>query len=68
MLLLSETEEGTRSEILQGKVDFESDPWPSISDSAKDLIRNMLTRDPKKRFSAHEVLCKSTLPPLTFHS
>ena len=62
MLLLSETEEGTHSEILQGKIDFESDPWPSISDSAKDLIRNMLTRDPKKRFSAHEVLCKSTLP------
>jgi len=53
----AETEEGTHSEILQGKIDFESDPWPSISDSAKDLIRNMLTRDPKKRFSAHEVLC-----------
>jgi len=56
-MLLSETEEGTKSEILQGKIDFESDPWPSISDGAKDLIRNMLTRDPKKRFSAHEVLC-----------
>jgi len=53
----AETEEGTKSAILQGKIDFESDPWPTISDGAKDLIRNMLTRDPKKRFSAHEVLC-----------
>jgi calcium-dependent protein kinase len=43
---------------MRAKLDFESEPWPSISDSAKDLVRNMLTRDPKKRFSAHEVLCK----------
>ncbi len=42
---------------------MESDPWPSISDSAKDLVRNMLIRDPTKRFTAHEVLCKSLLPP-----
>ncbi|CAN6374349.1 unnamed protein product [Urochloa humidicola] len=53
----AETEEGTFSEILQGKLDFESDPWPSISDSAKDVVRRMLTRDPKKRLSAHEVFC-----------
>ncbi|CAL4994933.1 unnamed protein product [Urochloa decumbens] len=52
-----ETEEGSSSEILHDKLDFESDPWPSISDSAKDLIRNMLTWDPIKKFSAHEVLC-----------
>ena len=57
----SETEAGIFRQILRGKLDFESEPWPSISDSAKDLVRNMLTRDPKKRFSAHEVLCKYTL-------
>ncbi|RLM69325.1 hypothetical protein C2845_PM17G03180 [Panicum miliaceum] len=53
----AETEAGIFRQILRGKLDFESEPWPSISDSAKDLVRNMLTRDPKKRFSAHEVLC-----------
>ena len=58
----SETEAGIFRQILRGKLDFESEPWPSISDSAKDLVRNMLTRDPKKRFSAHEVLCKYTHP------
>jgi serine/threonine protein kinase len=55
-----ETEAGIFRQILRGKLDFESEPWPSISDSAKDLVRNMLCRDPTKRLSAHEVLCKST--------
>ncbi|XP_010930818.1 calcium-dependent protein kinase 28 [Elaeis guineensis] len=53
----AETEAGIFRQILQGRLDFESEPWPGISDSAKDLIRNMINRDPKKRFTAHEVLC-----------
>lgn len=53
----AETEIGIFKQILQGKLDFESEPWPSISDSAKDLIRKMLERNPKKRLTAHEVLC-----------
>ncbi|XP_047341339.1 calcium-dependent protein kinase 19-like [Impatiens glandulifera] len=42
--------------ILRGHVDFESDPWPSISKSAKDLVRRMLTQDPKKRITSTEIL------------
>lgn len=53
----AETEAGIFREILQGTLDFESEPWPSISDSAKELIKNMLNRDPKTRFTAHQVLC-----------
>ncbi|GAB2291187.1 Calcium-dependent protein kinase 4 [Dionaea muscipula] len=53
----AESESGIFRQILHGKLDFESDPWPSISDSAKDLIRQMLNRDPKKRLTAHQVLC-----------
>lgn len=53
----AETESGIFRQILHGKLDFQSDPWPSISDSAKDLVQKMLERDPKKRISAHEVLC-----------
>ncbi|KAI4320171.1 hypothetical protein MLD38_033677 [Melastoma candidum] len=53
----AESELGIFRQILQGKLDFVSDPWPSISDSAKDLIKKMLERDPRKRFTAHEVLC-----------
>ncbi|XP_020253819.1 LOW QUALITY PROTEIN: calcium-dependent protein kinase 28-like [Asparagus officinalis] len=44
--------------IIQKNVDFESEPWPSISDGAKDyLLLNMLNPDPTKRFTAHQVLC-----------
>ncbi|CAN1133872.1 Calcium-dependent protein kinase 2 [Linum perenne] len=53
----AETEDEIFQEVLQGELDFNSDPWPQISESAKDLVRKMLVRDPKKRISTHEVLC-----------
>ncbi|PUZ68472.1 hypothetical protein GQ55_2G031600 [Panicum hallii var. hallii] len=52
-----ETEQGIFEQVLKGKLDFSSDPWPSISESAKDLVRKMLNRDPRKRLTAHEALC-----------
>ncbi|KAI8012894.1 Calcium-dependent protein kinase 29 [Camellia lanceoleosa] len=51
-----ETEKGIFDEILQGQLDLEKPPWPSISSGAKDLIRKMLMRDPKKRITAAEAL------------
>jgi serine/threonine protein kinase len=53
---ISETEQGIFEQVLKGELDFVSEPWPSISESAKDLVRRMLVRDPKKRLTAHEVL------------
>ncbi|OIW06564.1 hypothetical protein TanjilG_03958 [Lupinus angustifolius] len=53
----AETEAGIFKQILHGELDFKSEPWPNISDSAKDLVKKMLDRDPKRRISAHEVLC-----------
>lgn len=52
----AETEKGIFNAILKGEIDFESDPWPSISNSAKDLIRKMLTQEPKKRITSAQVL------------
>ncbi|KAK4480882.1 hypothetical protein RD792_011734 [Penstemon davidsonii] len=52
-----ETEQGIFEQVLRGELDFVSEPWPSISESAKDLVRKMLVRDPKKRLTAHQVLC-----------
>ncbi|PNX93983.1 calcium-dependent protein kinase 1-like protein [Trifolium pratense] len=52
-----ESEQEIFHEILHGELDFSSDPWPSISESAKDLVKKMLVRDPSKRITAHEVLC-----------
>ncbi|GKV01344.1 hypothetical protein SLEP1_g13901 [Rubroshorea leprosula] len=52
-----ETEKEIFDGVLRGHLDFKSDPWPKISESAKDLVKKMLVRDPKKRISVHEVLC-----------
>ncbi|KAE9590124.1 putative protein kinase CAMK-CDPK family [Lupinus albus] len=52
-----ETEQGIFEQVLKGDLDFVSEPWPNISESGKDLVRRMLIRDPKKRMTAHEVLC-----------
>ncbi|KAJ4981554.1 hypothetical protein NE237_032391 [Protea cynaroides] len=52
----AETEKGIFDEILKGEIDFESAPWPSISNIAKDLVRKMLTQDPKKRITSSQIL------------
>lgn len=52
----AETEKGIFDAITEGELEFESQPWPSISESAKDLIRKMLTMDPKKRLTSAQVL------------
>ncbi|GFQ06940.1 calcium-dependent protein kinase 2 [Phtheirospermum japonicum] len=43
--------------VLHGDIDFSSDPWPNVSESAKDLVKRMLERNPKRRITAHQVLC-----------
>uniref|UniRef100_A0A0E0K7C5 non-specific serine/threonine protein kinase n=1 Tax=Oryza punctata TaxID=4537 RepID=A0A0E0K7C5_ORYPU len=53
----AETQQGIFDAVLRGALDFDSDPWPTISDSAKDLIRRMLRSPPKDRLTAHQVLC-----------
>jgi len=43
-------------QILKGRYDFPSPWWDNVSEDAKDLVRKMLTVDPKKRISAADVL------------
>jgi calcium-dependent protein kinase len=39
--------------IKEADYDLEvQDPWPTISEKAKDLIRKLLTIDPDQRYSA----------------
>lgn len=42
--------------IKEGDYDLENDPWPQISESAKDLLRKLLTVDPEERISAKDAL------------
>lgn len=41
--------------IMSKPLDLKSNPWPKISDAAKDCVRRMLARDPRKRLTAEEV-------------
>ncbi|XP_022863451.1 calcium-dependent protein kinase 17-like [Olea europaea var. sylvestris] len=52
----TKSENGIFNAILPGHVDFTSDPWLSISNGAKDLVRKMLHFDPKHRLTAGQVL------------
>ncbi|KAL2468206.1 calcium-dependent protein kinase 29 [Forsythia ovata] len=52
----AETDKGIFKAISDGYVDFHCSPWPSISKAAKDLIRKMLTMDPKQRITAAQAL------------
>jgi serine/threonine protein kinase len=47
--------------VLRGHIDFSSDPWPSISPGAKDLVKKMLRQDPKERLTAAEILSMSSI-------
>ena len=50
------TEQQIFSAVLKGTIDLERGTWQKISESAKDLIRKMLLRDPKARLTASEAL------------
>eukprot|EP00850_Spirogloea_muscicola_P019903 SM000202S05874 [mRNA] locus=s202:47219:50856:- [translate_table: standard] len=50
------SEAGICEAVLRGEVDLSSDPWPTISDSAKDLITRMLEMDPFERITTKQIL------------
>jgi calcium-dependent protein kinase len=47
-----ETDDEIYEAILSGKFQFPEEDWDQVSQEAKDLIKKMLTKDPKKRISA----------------
>lgn len=62
----TESEQGVAQAIIRGKIDFEREPWPSVSESAKNLVRQMLEPDPKLRLTAKQVLGTFALCALIF--
>eukprot|EP00253_Pinus_taeda_P029040 PITA_29040 len=53
---VGETPQEIFEAVLCGRLRFPTDRWLSISQSAQDLIRRMLSRDVTRRLSAHQVL------------
>eukprot|EP01025_Chloroclados_australasicus_P050992 TRINITY_DN592_c0_g1_i5.p1 TRINITY_DN592_c0_g1~~TRINITY_DN592_c0_g1_i5.p1 ORF type:complete len:345 (+),score=62.85 TRINITY_DN592_c0_g1_i5:148-1035(+) len=51
-----ENEQQIFENILKSSLDLESDPWPKISQEAKDCVQQMLMRDPRKRATANQIL------------
>lgn len=50
------TEKDIFTSILTGAIPFSAEPWPSVSDAAKDLIQKMLTLDPAERISIEDIV------------
>lgn len=56
VIISTETEQGVAQAILCCVIDFKRDPWPKVSDTAKDLVKKMLDPDPSRRLTAAQVL------------
>uniref|UniRef100_A0ACD5WF28 Uncharacterized protein n=2 Tax=Avena sativa TaxID=4498 RepID=A0ACD5WF28_AVESA len=52
----AETESGVARAIIKSVVDFKREPWPRLSEPAKDLVRRMLDPNPMTRLTATQVL------------
>ncbi|KAK9169878.1 hypothetical protein Syun_002018 [Stephania yunnanensis] len=52
----AETEQGVAQAIIRSVIDFKREPWPKVSENAKDLVKKMLDPDPKRRLTAEQVL------------
>ncbi|GAB2282576.1 hypothetical protein Dimus_017115 [Dionaea muscipula] len=46
-----------RSYILKADPNFDEPPWPSLSSEAKDFVKRMLNKDPRRRMTAAQSLC-----------
>lgn len=56
LIFHAETEQGVAQAIIRSVIDFKRDPWPKVSDNAKDLVKKMLDPEPSRRLSAQQVL------------
>ncbi|KAF5751222.1 hypothetical protein HS088_TW02G00232 [Tripterygium wilfordii] len=50
------TESGIFRAVLKAEPSFDEDPWPSLSSEAKDFVKLLLNKDPRKRMTAAQAL------------
>ncbi|OVA01771.1 Protein kinase domain [Macleaya cordata] len=50
------TESGIFRAVLKADLSFDESPWPSLSAEAKDFVKRLLNKDPRKRMTAAQAL------------
>ncbi|TMW85512.1 hypothetical protein EJD97_023030 [Solanum chilense] len=50
------TESGIFRAVLKADPGFEEQPWPTLSSEAKDFVKRLLNKDPRKRMTAAQAL------------
>jgi serine/threonine protein kinase len=50
------TESGIFRAVLKADPSFDEPPWPSLSFEAKDFVKRLLYKDPRKRMTASQAL------------
>ncbi|KAJ4963583.1 hypothetical protein NE237_023522 [Protea cynaroides] len=53
------TESGIFRAVLKADPSFDELPWPTLSSEAKDFVKRLLNKDPRKRMTATQALCHS---------
>ncbi|KAH7833544.1 hypothetical protein Vadar_007427 [Vaccinium darrowii] len=68
------TESGIFRAVLKADPSFVEAPWPSLSSEAKDFVKRLLNKDPRKRMTAAQALshpwirnCNDVKVPLDIH-
>lgn len=55
------TESGIFRAVLKADPSFDEPPWPFLSSDAKDFVKRLLFKDPRRRMSASQALSQSFL-------
>ncbi|KAL3813598.1 hypothetical protein ACJIZ3_014866 [Penstemon smallii] len=51
------TESGIFRAVVKTEPTYEEQPWPSLSSEAKDFVKRLLNKDPRKRMTAAQAMC-----------
>ncbi|KAG6415655.1 hypothetical protein SASPL_123069 [Salvia splendens] len=51
------TESGIFRAVVKAEPTYEEPPWPTLSSEAKDFVKRLLNKDPRKRMSAAQAMC-----------
>ncbi|XP_073128683.1 CDPK-related kinase 5-like isoform X2 [Henckelia pumila] len=51
------TESGIFRAVVKAEPTYDEPPWPTLSSEAKDFVKRLLNKDPRKRMTAAQAMC-----------